>query len=200
MPPAVGTSKTKKLGKKGKAPALPNSKRTGVSEPKKKPQEHTTKISKKKSDKASRKPSSSAVSGKVAEIVNPLVLNYWNGRGLMEAPRMMLGKHVSSCSPKILPTHFAAFAGKFPFDGGYIDARHSRPPADNSLDANLGRFPLIQTSHGTSIGQSSAINFYIASMCGLLGKNATETACVLSFSSHIQVRKDLVSNSPAASC
>ena len=105
---------------------------------------------------------------------------------------MMLGKHISNCSRKILLTHFAAFAGKFPFDGGYIDARHSRPPADNSLDANLGRFPLIQTSHGISIGQSSAINFYIASMCGLLGKNATETACVLSFSSHIQVRKDLV--------
>ena len=44
-----------------------------------------------KSEKGSRKVSSSAVSGKVAEIINPLVLFYWNGRGLMEAPRMMLG-------------------------------------------------------------------------------------------------------------
>ena len=100
MPPAVGTTKSKKTGKKPKAPALPNSKKTGISQPRKKPLEHTTQISKKKSDKASRKTSSSAVSGKVGEIVSPLVLNYWNGRGLMEVPRMMLGKHVSSCSQK----------------------------------------------------------------------------------------------------
>ena len=101
MPPAVGTTKSKKTGKKPKAPALPNSKKTGISQPRKKPLEHTTQISKKKSDKASRKTSSSAVSGKVGEIVSPLVLNYWNGRGLMEVPRMMLGKQVSSCSQKI---------------------------------------------------------------------------------------------------
>ena len=78
------------------------------------------------------------------------------------------------------PTIFAAFAGKFPGDD-YIDARHSRPPAGDLLDANLGRFPLICTSAGVSIGQSSAVHFYIASLCGLLGSNATETALVLSF-------------------
>jgi hypothetical protein len=82
--------------------------------------------------------------------------------------------------------HLAAFAGKFPGDG-YIDARHARPPAGDFLDPNLGRFPLIRTSQGASIGQSSAINFYIASTCGLLGKNPTETALVLQFSGHVQV-------------
>jgi hypothetical protein len=85
------------------------------------------------------------------------------------------------------PIIFTAFAGKFPGDD-YIDARHSRPPAGDLLDANLGRFPLICTSAGVSIGQSSAINFYIASLSGLLGSNATETALVLSFSAHIQAR------------
>ena len=85
-------------------------------------------------------------------------------------------------------THFAAFAGKFPAEGAYIDARHSRAPAGDLLDANLGRFPLIQTSQGFSIGQSSAINYYIASICGLLGKSAAETALVLSFCAHVQVR------------
>ena len=43
-----------------------------------------------KSKRSLRRVSSIALSGKVAEIINPLVLN-WNGRGLMEAPRMMLG-------------------------------------------------------------------------------------------------------------
>jgi hypothetical protein len=85
-------------------------------------------------------------------------------------------------------THFAALAGKFPAEGAYIDARHSRAPAGDLLDANLGRFPLIQTSEGVSIGQSSAINYYIASICGLLGKCAAETALVLSFCAHVQVR------------
>lgn len=85
-------------------------------------------------------------------------------------------------------THFAALAGKFPAEGAYIDARHSRAPAGDLLDANLGRFPLIQTSQGVSIGQSSAINYYIASICGLLGKSAAETALVLSFCAHVQVR------------
>lgn len=83
-------------------------------------------------------------------------------------------------------THLAALAGKFPAEGAYIDARHSRAPAGDLLDANLGRFPLIQTSQGVSIGQSSAINYYIASICGLLGKSAAETALVLSFCAHVQ--------------
>lgn len=53
--------------------------------------EQLKKKTKKKSENAAPKSSSSAVAGKVGDIVNPLVLNYWNGRGLMEVPRMMLG-------------------------------------------------------------------------------------------------------------
>jgi hypothetical protein len=63
--------------------------------------DHPINKSDKKSDKASRKKSSigsSAVSGKVAEVVSPLILNYWNGRGLMEVPRLMLGKPVESAT------------------------------------------------------------------------------------------------------
>ena len=46
----------------------------------------------KKSENAARKAPSSSVSGKAADIASPLVLNYWNGRGLMEVPRLMLGE------------------------------------------------------------------------------------------------------------
>jgi glutathione S-transferase len=83
-------------------------------------------------------------------------------------------------------TNFAALADKFP-GIGYVDMRHSRPPTGDFLQANLGRFPLIQTLQGVSIGQSCAINYYVASICNLLGKNSTETALVLSFSAHVQV-------------
>lgn len=141
-----------------------------------------------KSEKGSRKVSSSAVSGKVAEIINPLVLFYWNGRGLMEAPRMMLGWHKPNIQVFLdFNTYFAALSGKFPGDD-FIDTRHSHPPLGNVLDANLGRFPVIQTSQGVAIGQSRAINFYVANICDMLGDNPTETALVLSFSEHLQAR------------
>lgn len=66
-----------------------------------------------KSGKASRKSSSSVVSGKVAEIVNPLILNYWNGRGLMEVPRMMLGKPMQSAILYVFASHnFCSLCGQ----------------------------------------------------------------------------------------
>jgi hypothetical protein len=105
---ATAKSKKKSLLKKPKLLAPPTSVKkkkkkeakiaSVVSEPSTKSPGCSEKISKKKSGIAAPKNSSSAVSGKVADIVNPLVLNYWNGRGLMEVPRMMLGKQFSSFS------------------------------------------------------------------------------------------------------
>ena len=75
--------------------------------------EHPPKKSGSKSGKASRKSSSSVVSGKVAEIVNPLILNYWNGRGLMEVPRMMLGKPMQSAILYVFASHnFCSLCGQ----------------------------------------------------------------------------------------
>eukprot|EP01032_Pedospumella_encystans_P033152 gene33152-37457_t len=59
----------------------------------------------------------------------PLTLKYWNGRGLMEIPRILL-----------------AVAGKFP-GAGYTDGRFSEPPA--GLEGNLGRMPV------AAVGESS---------------------------------------------
>lgn len=94
-----------------------------------------------------------------------LALNYWNGRGLMEVPRAML-----------------AISGKFP-PADYSDNRHQAPP--EGLTANLGRMPLL-TVGDAAIGQSSAINFYVAHEAGLLGSNAVETAQILSIGAHLQ--------------
>lgn len=95
-----------------------------------------------------------------------LVLKYWDGRGLMEVPRMML-----------------AIAGRFP-GSGYEDGRYSAPPPAG-LEANLGRMPVLETATGGSIGQSAAINFYLASELGLMGSTAFEAAQIIGISEHL---------------
>jgi hypothetical protein len=91
--------------------------------------------------------------------------NYWAGRGLMEVPRFCL-----------------AIAGK-----EYEDWRCTNGTGDlgNTLDSNLGRLPTINCAEGT-VGQSAAINFYIASECGLMGSSTFEAAKIIEFSEHIK--------------
>lgn len=91
--------------------------------------------------------------------------NYWAGRGLMEVPRFCL-----------------AIAGK-----EYEDWRCTNGTGDmgNTLDSNLGRLPTIDCAEGT-VGQSAAINYYIASECGLMGSSTFETAKIIEFSEHIK--------------
>ena len=94
-----------------------------------------------KSEKGSRKVSSSAVSGKVAEIINPLVLFYWNGRGLMEAPRMMLGgtNPTSKCSLILIlisqpcRANFPAMISSIPVTPILLSATYSTPTSEGFL-------------------------------------------------------------------
>jgi glutathione S-transferase len=83
----------------------------------------------------------------------------------MEVPRLML-----------------AIAGKFP-GAGYEDGRFSEPPA--GLEHNLGRMPVASIGEET-FGQSGAINFVIASECGLMGSSIYEAGHILSVSEHIK--------------
>jgi len=106
-------------------------------------------------------------------------LKYWDGRGLMEVPRMIL-----------------AAAGKFPEDG-YVDGRYFRDgftPSANAkpyeeckdqLGANCGRLPVMSVG-GTDIGQSTAINYYLAQTNGLFGKDALEGALIMNLSEHLK--------------
>jgi len=93
-----------------------------------------------------------------------VTLKYWNGRGLMEVPRQLL-----------------AIAGKFP--GDYEDGRFSAPP--EGLTANLGRMPVLSVGED-SIGQSAAINFYVASENGLMGSSTMEAAKIIMISEHLK--------------
>jgi len=93
-----------------------------------------------------------------------ITLKYWNGRGLMEIPRMML-----------------AIAGKFP--GDYTDSRFDAPP--DGLEANLGRMPVLQVGDD-SIGQSAAIGYYVAVENGLFGSSTVEGAKIIAIYEHLK--------------
>jgi len=94
-----------------------------------------------------------------------ITLKYWNGRGLMEVPRMIL-----------------AIAGKFPGDD-YTNGKYDSPP--EGLEANLGRMPVLQVGDD-SIGQSAAINFYVAVENGLMGTSNLEAAKIISIHEHLK--------------
>lgn len=96
-----------------------------------------------------------------------VTLKYWNGRGLMEIPRLCM-----------------AIGGRFP-GAGYTDVRISDPSAAGDLSANLGRAPLCETPEGC-IGQSAAINYYVASLNGLMGSSPIETAKIIAFEEHLK--------------
>jgi glutathione S-transferase len=106
----------------------------------------------------------------------------------MEVPRMLL-----------------AIAGKFPSDGAYEDGRYTTDEAapdgakpfasvHRTLAANLGRMPVVHirndpsglTGDRASIGQSNAINFYIASTHGLMGGSPLEAARIVGVQEHIK--------------
>lgn len=109
-----------------------------------------------------------------------LQLKYWAGRGLMEVPRMVL-----------------AVAGKFPSEGAYLDSRyttdealtdgrtHLYSDASRTLTANLGRLPVAEWA-GEAVGQSAAINFLVASECGLMGDSNIEAAQIINIAEHVK--------------
>ncbi len=95
----------------------------------------------------------------------PLTLHYYPGRGLMEIPRTLL----------------AAKGIK------YDDNRNGALTGDDK--ANLGRMPTVESASG-SIGQSAAINYFVAAQADLLGDNAFEAAKCLEVQEHV---KELIS-------
>jgi glutathione S-transferase len=111
-------------------------------------------------------------------------LIYWNGRGLMDVPRAMLaisGKFPGTDYEDVRIGDRVDVAKK----GGDPDKVTPYPAVMNMLGANFGRVPICATTEG-SIGQSAAINYYVASECGMLGKGPFETAQVLAVCEHVK--------------
>ena len=69
----------------------------------------------------------------------------------------------------------------------YTDGRHGEPSGD--MTANLGRMPTIEVDGQGSIGQSHAINFYVASTTNMLGSSPFEAAKCLEIQEHITEMK-----------
>lgn len=96
-------------------------------------------------------------------------LKYWNGRGLMDTPRMMM-----------------IMSGKEFKDTRVGDLEPLTPYGEiGSLSANLGRMPVICTPAG-DIGQAAAINFFVASECDMMGMSTFEAATIISYCEHIK--------------
>ena len=74
-----------------------------------------------------------------------------------------------------------AINGKFP-GAGYTDNKTGEPAG--ALAANLGRMPNLECNQG-GVGQSTAINFFVASTNNLMGDNVFEAAKILELSEHI---------------
>eukprot|EP00981_Chlorochromonas_danica_P006530 scaffold1420_cov182-Ochromonas_danica.AAC.8 len=81
-----------------------------------------------------------------------------------------------------MPRILLAVAGKFP--GDYVDGRYENPTGD--LTHNLGRMPILHLNDGNSVGQSAAINYYLASELGLMGKNHLEAAHIIGVQEHLK--------------
>ena len=69
----------------------------------------------------------------------------------------------------------------------FEDQRHGAPVSDAAVvDCNLGRMPALITPAGVAIGQSGAINFYVAQTQGFLGSTPEEAATILSYADSLK--------------
>ena len=103
-------------------------------------------------------------------------LAYWDGRGLMEVPRMLLALADRSYTD-----------GRYTTDADKADGTRSKlyDEIKDKLGANLGRMPVLRTEGG-DVGQSAAINFYLASELGFMGSSTLEGAQILAIQEHLK--------------
>merc|ERR1712032_1738829 len=94
-------------------------------------------------------------------------LKYWNGRGLMEVPRTMLALKGVEYDD-----------GRYTTDPPYDNVK-SRDEIVDTLDCNLGRMPVLTVDDSVHIGQSMAINYYIATELGMMGSSNEEAAQII---------------------
>ena len=77
-----------------------------------------------------------------------------------------------------------ALSNKFPGEG-YTDGRFQAAP-ESGLEANLGRMPVLSLESGESVGQSAAINYFVAAENGFMGANNLEGAQIIAISEHLK--------------
>jgi len=111
------------------------------------------------------------------ESVDGISLYYWNGRGLMEVPRMLL-----AANNKFPPADYDD--GRYSTDDSYGPVK-SYDLVKDKMDCNMGRMP-VMSQDGKFVGQSVAINYYIAKQTGMMGANDFEAAQIISLQEHLR--------------
>lgn len=107
----------------------------------------------------------------------PLKLSYFDARGAAETTRVLLEFAGVDFDDERWEILFESNAMKTP---GFITAK-----AAGELDSNLGRAPIL-TVGDVALGQSKAIERYVASTCGLLGPDALTAALVDCLCEHVR--------------
>mmetsp|Transcript_7720 Transcript_7720/g.11050 ORF Transcript_7720/g.11050 Transcript_7720/m.11050 type:complete len:247 (-) Transcript_7720:68-808(-) len=110
-----------------------------------------------------------------------LELKYFDLRGAAETARVLLA---FGGNEDYVDTRFEITPGTFD-SPSFKEAKES-----GDLLMNLGRAPVLVTSDGVTIGQSKAIERYLARQMGLMGQTPTEEALVDCVAEHCRDVKD----------
>ena len=108
------------------------------------------------------------------------VLKYFDIRGVAETSRILFaigGEDYDDARYQIDPATFASAA--------FITAKES-----GDLKANLNRAPVLVTPNGTTIGQSKAIERYLAKQFNMMGNSDEEGAVIDCIAEHCRDVKD----------
>uniref|UniRef100_A0A7S0IZC8 GST N-terminal domain-containing protein n=1 Tax=Calcidiscus leptoporus TaxID=127549 RepID=A0A7S0IZC8_9EUKA len=111
-----------------------------------------------------------------------LTVRYFDARGAAEITRVLL-----ALSGQQYTDHRYKIEAKE--GGGFSTPEFSADKESGALAANLNRAPLLEVD-GTPIGQSKAIERYVAAQGGLMGATPLEAALIDSVAEHVRDVKD----------
>ena len=112
-----------------------------------------------------------------------LQLRYFDARGAAEISRVLL-----AISGTPYDDHRYAIERKD--DGGFATPEFTEDKEGGALAANLNRAPVLRVDEEFVLGQSKAIERYVAARGGLMGSTAVEAALIDSVAEHCRDVKD----------
>lgn len=98
-------------------------------------------------------------------------LTYFNGRGVAEVSRILMRIGSMDFEDHRIP--ITRVNSTYDTDGEFTKSRDA-----GKFARNLDRIPIFETGKGVKIGQSKAIERYIAQKCGLMGESLEERAVI----------------------
>ena len=109
-----------------------------------------------------------------AATASSLTLKYFDARGAAETTRVLLTIGGIAYTDQ-----------RYPIGPGFEAPEFKADKESGGLARNLGRAPLLLTDEG-AIGQSKAMERYVAGQAGLMGKTPFEAACIDMVAEHVR--------------